>query len=82
MQSVDYVYRWWVLRACGRNPLVRGVDRLELVIIALGILVVLAAAACAPSSTCVWPLLRLMRCSSSRATAGEFPRWRITQSTG
>ena len=26
------------------------------------------------SSTCVWPLLRLMRCSSSRATAGEFPR--------
>jgi hypothetical protein len=47
VQSVDYVYRWWVLRACGRNPLVRGVDRLELVIIALGILVVLAAAACA-----------------------------------
>jgi hypothetical protein len=47
MQSVEYVHGWWVLRACGRNPLVRGVDRLELVIIALGFLVVLAAAACA-----------------------------------
>jgi hypothetical protein len=46
MQSVDYVPRWWVLRACGRNPLVRGVDRLELLIISLGILVVLVAAAC------------------------------------
>jgi hypothetical protein len=45
MQSVDYVHPWWVLRACGRNPLVRGVDRLELVIVALGILVVVAAAA-------------------------------------
>jgi hypothetical protein len=47
MQSVDYVYGWWVLHACGRNPLVRGIDRLELVIIALGILVALAATACA-----------------------------------
>jgi hypothetical protein len=46
MQSVDYVPGWWVLRACGRNPLVRGVDRLELLIISLGILVVLVAAAC------------------------------------
>jgi hypothetical protein len=45
MQSVDYVHPWWVLRACGRNPLVRGVDRLELVIVALGILVALVAAA-------------------------------------
>jgi hypothetical protein len=45
MQSVEYVHGSWVLRACGRNPLVRGTDRLELVIIALGILVVLAAAA-------------------------------------
>jgi hypothetical protein len=45
MQSVEYVHGWWVLRACGRNPLVRGIDRLELVIVALGILVVLAAAA-------------------------------------
>ena len=47
MQSVDYVPGWWVLRACGRNPLVRGSDRLELFIVALGILVVLVAAACA-----------------------------------
>jgi hypothetical protein len=47
MQSVEYVPGWWVLRACGRNPLVRGSDRLELLISALGILVVLVAAACA-----------------------------------
>jgi hypothetical protein len=47
MQSVEYVPGWWVLRACGRNPLVRGTDRLELLIISLGILVVLVAAACA-----------------------------------
>jgi hypothetical protein len=47
MQSVEYVHGWWILRACGRNPLVRGIDRLELLIIALGILVALAAAACA-----------------------------------
>jgi hypothetical protein len=47
MQSVEYVPRWWVLRACRRNPLVRGTDRLELLIIALGILVALVAAACA-----------------------------------
>ena len=30
---------WWVLAACGRNPLVRTVDRLELLVIALAILV-------------------------------------------
>jgi hypothetical protein len=47
MQSADYVHGWWVLRACGRNPLVRGIDRLELVIVALGILLVVVAAACA-----------------------------------
>jgi hypothetical protein len=47
MQAGDYVHGWWILRACGRNPLVRGIDRLELLIVALGILVVLAAAACA-----------------------------------
>jgi hypothetical protein len=45
VQSVEYVHGWWVLRACGRNPLVRGIDRLELLIIALGILAVLTAAA-------------------------------------
>jgi hypothetical protein len=45
MQSVEYVHGWWVLRACGRNPLVRGIDRLELLIVALGILVVVVAAA-------------------------------------
>jgi hypothetical protein len=47
MQSVECVHGWWVLRACGRNPLVRGIDRLELLIIALGILVVVVAAALA-----------------------------------
>ena len=47
MQSVDYVHGWWILRACGRNPLVRRIDRLELLIVALGILVVVVAAACA-----------------------------------
>jgi hypothetical protein len=47
MRSVEYVHGWWVLRACSRNPLVRGIDRLELLIIAMGILFVLAAAACA-----------------------------------
>jgi hypothetical protein len=47
MQTVEYVHGWWVLGACGRNPLVRGVDRLELVIVVLGVLVALVAAACA-----------------------------------
>src|SRR5882724_10785154 len=47
MQSVDYIHGWWVLRAAGRNPLVRGCDLLELVIVTLGILVVVVAAACA-----------------------------------
>ncbi len=45
MHSVEDVPRWWVVRACGRNPLVRGSDRFELLIVALGILVVLIAAA-------------------------------------
>ena len=47
MQSVDYVQGWWVLRAAGRNPLVRGSDRLELLIVSVGILIVVVAAACA-----------------------------------
>ena len=47
MQSVEYVHLWWVLRAWSRNPLVRPTDRLELLIITLGILVSLVAAACA-----------------------------------
>src|SRR5258705_1005682 len=47
MQSVDYIHGWWVLRAAGGIPLVRGSDRLELLIVALGILVVVVAAACA-----------------------------------
>jgi hypothetical protein len=47
MPSPEYGHRWWVLRACGRNPLVRGVDRLELLIVALGILVAVVGAACA-----------------------------------
>jgi hypothetical protein len=47
MQSVGIIHVPWVLRACGRNPLVRASDRLELLIIALGILIGLGAAACA-----------------------------------
>jgi hypothetical protein len=31
------ITNWWLLAACGRNPLVRVVDRLELVVIALAI---------------------------------------------
>jgi hypothetical protein len=47
MQSADDVHGWWVLRACGRNPLVRRIDRLEVLIVALGIFLVVVAAACA-----------------------------------
>ena len=47
MQNVEYVRGWWVLRALGRNPLVRGIDRLELFFVVLGVFVVLVAAACA-----------------------------------
>jgi hypothetical protein len=45
MQSVEYVPRWRMLRACGRNPLVRGIDRVELLIVVLGILVALVSVA-------------------------------------
>jgi hypothetical protein len=34
-----------MLRACGRNPLVRGIDRVELLIVVLGILVALVSVA-------------------------------------
>lgn len=47
MQNVDCIHTSWVLRVWGRNPLVRASDRVELLIIALGILVILVAAACA-----------------------------------
>ena len=47
MPSAEYGHGWWVLRACGRNPLVRSVDRIELLIVALGIVVALIGAACA-----------------------------------
>ena len=47
MHSVDYIHWWWVLRAAGRNPLVRASDRLELLLVVLGILVVVVAGACA-----------------------------------
>ncbi|MCW2521387.1 MAG: hypothetical protein JWR46_4006 [Mycobacterium sp.] len=47
MQSLECVLRWRVLRACGHNPLVRGVDRVEMLIVALGILVALVSVACA-----------------------------------
>jgi hypothetical protein len=45
MQSVEYLHGWWVLRACGRNPLVRASDRVELLIIVLGISAVMLAGA-------------------------------------
>jgi hypothetical protein len=39
------MHEWWLLRAAGGNPLVRGSDRLELLIVTLGLLVVVVAAA-------------------------------------
>jgi len=50
MQSVECFPGWWVLRACGRNPLVRDSDRLELLIVSLGIMVVQIAVHDARSS--------------------------------
>ena len=47
MPRTDYGHGWWVLHACRRNPLVRGVDRIELLIVALGIVAALVGAACA-----------------------------------
>jgi hypothetical protein len=48
MRGVDSFHVWWLLRACGRrNKLVRTSDRIELLIIALGVLIALAATACA-----------------------------------
>jgi hypothetical protein len=48
MQGFDSIHMWWLLRACGRrHPLVRTIDRIELAIIALGILAALVATACA-----------------------------------
>jgi len=47
MQNVEYVRGWWVLRALGRNPLVRGIDRLELLVVTLGMMAILVATACA-----------------------------------
>jgi hypothetical protein len=46
MRGVDSFHMWRVLRACGRrNPLVRTSDRIELLIIALGVLISLVATA-------------------------------------
>jgi hypothetical protein len=45
--SIERAPGWWILRACSRNPLVRAIDRLELVIMALAFVAVLVAAACA-----------------------------------
>jgi hypothetical protein len=48
MQGVDSNNVWWLLRACRRrNPLVRTSDRVELLIIALGVLIAMVATACA-----------------------------------
>jgi hypothetical protein len=43
--SIEFGRRWWILRACSRNPLVRAIDRLELLVIAMGFAVALVAAA-------------------------------------
>jgi hypothetical protein len=46
MRGVDSFHLWSLLRACGRrNKLVRTSDRIELLIIALGVLIALAATA-------------------------------------
>jgi hypothetical protein len=45
--SIERAPGWWILRACSRNPLVRAIDRLELLIMALAFVAVLVAAACA-----------------------------------
>jgi hypothetical protein len=48
MQGNTSIHLWWILRAFGRrNPLVRTIDRVELFVIALGILIALVATACA-----------------------------------
>jgi hypothetical protein len=47
MQGLEDIRAWWVLHALGRNPLVRGIDRLELLIVTLGIVGILVAAASA-----------------------------------
>jgi hypothetical protein len=47
MQRVEYVPGWWILRALSRNPLVRGIDRLEMLIVTLGLMAILVATACA-----------------------------------
>jgi hypothetical protein len=43
--SIERAPGWWILRACSRNPLVRALDRLELLIMALAFVAVLVAAA-------------------------------------
>lgn len=45
--SIESARRWWILRACGRNPLVRAIDRFELLVIALGFVAAVVAAGCA-----------------------------------
>ena len=70
MHSAEHVHRWWVLRACRRNPLVRGSDRLELLIIALGILVAVVAAACAGSAGHGQCTMRTAACTSRRPRRG------------
>lgn len=48
MKRSGTVHVWWLLRACDRrNPLVRPTDRVELFLVALGVMVVLVATACA-----------------------------------
>jgi hypothetical protein len=46
MQRADSVHMWWLLRAFRRrNPLVRTTDRIELLIVTLGVLIALCATA-------------------------------------
>src|SRR6478736_789976 len=50
MRGVETIHMWWLLRACRRrNPLVRTSDRIELVIISLGISIAMVATASAGS---------------------------------
>ena len=45
--SIECTDRLWILRACSRNRLVRAIDRLELLVFALGFVAALVGAACA-----------------------------------
>jgi hypothetical protein len=45
--SIEFTHGWWILHVCSRNRLVRAVDRLELLVIAMAFVAALVAGACA-----------------------------------